>query len=90
MMVRFVAVIFFIHQAVRHSLYQGEKRDVYTYLTFLFLAISELCLTSNRVLQLCLDANAKLGIGPEISKNSHMCFIVLKAILRPGLGYVFQ
>jgi len=47
---RFFAVIFFIQQALRHSLHQGDKRDVYTYLTFLFLGISELCLTSNRVL----------------------------------------
>jgi hypothetical protein len=71
MLVRFLAVIFFIQQALRHSLHQGDKRDVYTYLTFLFLGISELCLTSNRVIQLCLDANTRLGIGPDITQGSH-------------------
>ena len=49
---RYIVVGIFIYQAVMHSRYQGEKRDKLTYLTFLFLAISQLFLCTNLVLQL--------------------------------------
>ena len=41
MMIRFIAIFYFILMAIKHSKYQGDKKDKYTYLTFVFLAISQ-------------------------------------------------
>jgi preprotein translocase subunit YajC len=38
--IRFIAIFYFILMSIQHSKYQGEKRDKFTYFTFLFLAIS--------------------------------------------------
>ena len=42
--IRFIVIFYFVLMSIQHSKYQGEKKDKYTYLTFLFLAISETCL----------------------------------------------
>ena len=46
---RFLAIIYFTVQTVRHSRYQGEKRDIYTYYTFLFLVSSHIMFFANRL-----------------------------------------
>jgi hypothetical protein len=50
-----------------HSKFQGEKRDKFTFLTFLFLAISQLFLCTNLVLQLYQDLYDSLWPGHDIS-----------------------
>ena len=52
-----------------HSRYQGEKRDKFTYLTFLFLAISQLSLCTNLVLQLYTDLSNSIQPGYFISET---------------------
>jgi hypothetical protein len=42
MLIRFFAILYFILMAIKHSKFQGEKKDIFTYLTFVFLAISQL------------------------------------------------
>ncbi len=40
-LIRFIAIFYFILMSIQHCKYQGEKRDKFTFLTFLFLAISQ-------------------------------------------------
>ena len=52
LVVRFFAIIYFLTQAYTHSRYQGEKQDVYTFATFLFLGLSLITFFVNRLSQL--------------------------------------
>ena len=52
LVVRFFAIIYFLQQAYTHSRYQGEKQDVYTFATFLFLGLSLITFFVNRLSQL--------------------------------------
>jgi hypothetical protein len=67
MFIRYLAVFFFISQTVKHFKNQGDKKDVFTYLTFLFLSISELCLTTSRVLILLTSHQSCVGFGINLT-----------------------
>jgi hypothetical protein len=47
--VRFVAIIYFIFQAWLHSQFSKEKRDPYTFYSFLFLGLSLILFFLNRL-----------------------------------------
>ena len=49
---RLWAIVYFVLQTVRHSRYQGDKKDPYTFATFLFLGLSLICFFANRFSQL--------------------------------------
>jgi len=48
MIVRLIAIIYFIRQAKRYANESKESRDSYTILTFLLIGISSICLFIGR------------------------------------------
>jgi len=90
MAIRYTAVFFFIHQTIKHWKLQGEKKDIFTLLTFLFLSISELSLTTTRVLSLLFTHNSCVDFGFSLTTEQIDYFTILLAFLRPCFGYYFQ
>ena len=89
-MIRYIAVFFFISQTIKHSQHQGDQKDVFTLLTFLFLSISELCLTTTRVITLLTTHNSCVGFGFTLTDVQKEYLVYILALLRPCLGYHFQ
>ncbi len=95
--VRFVAIIYFIFQAWLHSQYSKEKRDPYTFYSFLFLGLSLILFFINRLsvlvenLMLAIyetDEQVHLKMLEWLKINSFP-IIVTRTIVRVGLGYLF-
>lgn len=92
--VRLLAILYFLTQVVRHARYQGDKRDLYTVLTFLFLGLSLMCFFVFRVCKI-LESTLKLfdnndDVVRQWFLDNATFFTVLKGVLMPGLAYFLQ
>jgi hypothetical protein len=90
MLIRFVGMCYFMRQAWLFSRVPIEKRDSFSIITFLFLALSMICLFLYRFIMI-------LSIQMTQHSDDHEWFIdnkpVLQSIvflLRPTLCYLFQ
>lgn len=95
---RFVAIIYFNYQAWNHFRYQGDKRDPYTIITFLFLGLSLVFFFLNRISHLIEsmilvmnqdDPQATLSIKAWLTEHD-TAIRISRALLRAGFGYLFQ
>ena len=95
---RIVFLILFIRQALKHTKYQGNKSDIYTIITFMFLAISIIFFICNRIIsniEVCVaiyyrDDEFNLSRAILWQKENEYWIRIIKAILRICLGYLFQ
>lgn len=95
---RFLAIIYFMMQAIQHFRHHGDKKDPYTFWTFFFLGFSLICFFINRLSQLA--ENTVVAIyqdDPEATANiqlwlseHEMLIRSCRAMLRAGFGYLFQ
>jgi hypothetical protein len=98
LIVRFLAIIYFMVMAYRHFRVQKDQRDMYTFYSFVFLALSLILFFGNRMSRLLEDSIiAFYQDDPDMSgqikswiKNNDTLIRVVRGILRPGLGYLFQ
>jgi hypothetical protein len=98
LVVRFFAIIYFLTQAYTHSRYQGEKQDLYTFATFLFLGLSLITFFVNRLSQLLQESILAIFEKDQLDKDqinqwltdNKMTLTVIRAIMRIGMGYLFQ
>ena len=90
---RFVGIVIFIIQAVKYSRHQNEQKDNFTIITFLFLAISLLCLFFQRIIVLIQVEGRQALDDPDVklwlTQNEELLYRV-RAMLRPELSYLFQ
>ena len=95
--VRFLAIIYYIFQAWLHSQFSRDKRDPYTFASFLCLGISLILFFTNRLSQLI--ENLMYAIY-ENDKSSHdkmsrfmnenaFTILVVRSVMRVGFGYLF-
>lgn len=99
MIARFMAIVYFLKQAVLHyRRYQGEKRDNYTFCTFLFLGLSVTCLFIYKAADLIETMIVTIYRDDVESLNRIEIWLVehdaaltlFKSIVRTGFGYLFQ
>ena len=66
--VRIFAIIYFFRETLRYYRFQGEQKDPYTILTFLFLALSIILLFLHRTSEIVEKITIFL-ISDDIKKN---------------------
>jgi len=96
MLIRFIAIFYFILMAIQYSKFQGDKKDKYTYLTFVFLAISQtfhnIYYLPNYIFSIICFLYDK---DPDNYEPAHSFFVdnkelfrMIETVLRLGVAYL--
>ena len=94
MIIRLIAIVYFISQACKHAKKSKENQDIYTYTTFVLLSISSICLFLGRLIFM-VGSFIMITTGDYQKVIDYYCSFSLtlnigEALIRPGLGYVCQ